>query len=100
MTTSELEALGRLEENLHRLSQLVADQSLMLKKQQAEIVRLRQSREALQVALAAERERSHLLEVAQGLAGADEQQRTKALSYLSDVITDIKLSIRQLEHIQ
>lgn len=100
MTTAELEALARLEENFQRLSQLVADQSLMLKKQQVEIVRLRQSREELQVTLDAERERSHLLEVAQGLAGADEHQRTQALSYLSDVITDIKLSIRQLEKIQ
>lgn len=97
MTTTELDALARLEYNLSRLTELVASQSVMLKKQQAELLQLRQDKATLEQHLCAAEERGRMAEIALGMCQPQAQQRADALAYLSDIIEDVRLSIRQLE---
>lgn len=97
MTTAELDALKRLEHNLDRLTTLVASQSQMLKKQQAELVLLRQQKQALEQHLREAEERGRMAEIAKGICQSEPEKRAEALAYLSDIIDDVRLSIRQLE---
>lgn len=97
MTAKELDALARLEYNLNRLTELVARQSVMLKKQQAELLQLRQDKAMLEQHLHDAQERGRMAEIAEGICQAQPEKRAEALAYLSDIIEDVRLSIRQLE---
>lgn len=97
MTAQERDTLNRLEYNLKRLMELVVTQSQVLQQQQRSLGLLRAENVQLREQLSQEQAQSHLRQVAQGLANNDPEGKTLALSYLAEIIEDVRLSIRQLE---
>ena len=88
MTKEEQDALVALRYNLDKLSQLVVAQTQLLRTQASEIKRLQTERQAL------------LDEVSEWIAqsfSGDNLGRDMALSYLEDIIEEVKQCLRQLE---
>ena len=96
MTKEELDALVALRYNLDKLSQLVVEQTQLLRTQASEIKRLQAERQALLDEVSEWRANGRMVEIAQSFSG-DNLGRDKALSYLEDIIEEVKQCLRQLE---
>lgn len=96
MTKEELEALVALRYNLDKLSQLVVEQTQLLRTQASEIKRLQAERQALLDEVSEWRANGRMVEIAQSFSG-DNLGRDMALSYLEDIIEEVKQCLRQLE---
>lgn len=96
MTKEELDALVALRYNLDKLSQLVVEQTQLLRTQASEIKRLQTERQALLEEVSEWRANGRMVEIAQSFSG-DNLGRDMALSYLEDIIEEVKQCLRQLE---
>lgn len=96
MTKEELDALVALRYNLDKLSQLVVEQTQLLHTQASEIKRLQAERQALLEEVSEWRANGRMVEIAQSFSG-DNLGRDMALSYLEDIIEEVKQCLRQLE---
>ena len=96
MTKEELDALVALRYNLDKLSQLVVEQTQLLRTQALEIKRLQTERQALLDEVSEWRANGRMVEIAQSFSG-DNLGRDMALSYLEDIIEEVKQCLRQLE---
>ena len=96
MTKEEQDALIALRYNLDKLSQLVVAQTQLLRKQASEIKRLQTERQALLDEVREWRANGRMVEIAQSFSG-DNLGRDMALSYLEDIIEEVKQCLRQLE---
>ena len=96
MTKEELDALVALRYNLDKLSQLVVEQPQLLRTQASEIKRLQAERQALLDEVSEWRANGRMVEIAQSFSG-DNLGRDMALSYLEDIIEEVKQCLRQLE---
>lgn len=96
MTKEEQDALVALRYNLDKLSQLVVAQTQLLRKQASEIKRLQTERQALLDEVSEWRANGRMVEIAQSFSG-DNLGRDMALSYLEDIIEEVKQCLRQLE---
>lgn len=96
MTKEEQDALIALRYNLDKLSQLVVAQTQLLRKQASEIKRLQTERQALLDEVSEWRANGRMVEIAQSFSG-DNLGRDMALSYLEDIIEEVKQCLRQLE---
>ena len=96
MTKEELDALVALRFNLDKLSQLVVEQTQLLRTQASEIKRLQAERQALLDEVSEWRANGRMVEIAQSFSG-DNLGRDMALSYLEDIIEEVKQCLRQLE---
>lgn len=96
MTKEELDALVALRYNLDKLSQLVVEQTHLLRTQASEIKRLQTERQALLDEVSEWRANGRMVEIAQSFSG-DNLGRDMALSYLEDIIEEVKQCLRQLE---
>lgn len=96
MTKEEQNALTTLRYNVGKLSELVAEQTQVLQQQAKTIEALQAERRALIAELEEWRSNGRMAEIAQGLAG-DELAREQALSYLDDIIEEVRQCLRQLE---
>ncbi len=96
MTKEEQDALIALRYNLDKLSQLVVAQTQLLHKQASEIKRLQTERQALLDEVSEWRANGRMVEIAQSFSG-DNLGRDMALSYLEDIIEEVKQCLRQLE---
>ena len=96
MTKEELDALVALRYNLDKLSQLVVEQTQLLRTQASEIKRLQTERQALLEEVSEWRANGRMVEIAQSFSG-DNLGRDRALSYLEDIIEEVKQCLRQLE---
>lgn len=96
MTKEELDALVALRYNLDKLSQLVVEQTQLLRTQASEIKRLQTERQALLDEVSEWRANGRMVEIAQSFSG-DNLGREMALSYLEDIIEEVKQCLRQLE---
>ena len=96
MTKEEQEALIALRYNLDKLSQLVVAQTQLLRTQASEIKRLQTERQALLDEVSEWRANGRMVEIAQSFSG-DNLGRDMALSYLEDIIEEVKQCLRQLE---
>ena len=96
MTKEELDALVALRYNLDKLSQLVVEQTQLLRTQASEIKRLQAERQALLDEVSEWRANGRMVEIAQSFSG-DNLGRDMALSYLEDIIEEVKQCLRQLE---
>ena len=96
MTKEELDALVALRYNLDKLSQLVVEQTQLLRTQASEIKRLQTERQALLDEVSEWRANGRMVEIAQSFSG-DNLGRDMALSYLEDIIEEVKQGLRQLE---
>lgn len=96
MTKEEQDALVALRYNLDKLSQLVVEQTQLLRKQASEIKRLQTERQALLDEVSEWRANGQMVEIAQSFSG-DNLGRDMALSYLEDIIEEVKQCLRQLE---
>ena len=96
MTKEEQDALIALRYNLDKLSQLVVEQTQLLCTQASEIKRLQTERQALLDEVSEWRANGRMVEIAQSFSG-DNLGRDMALSYLEDIIEEVKQCLRQLE---
>lgn len=96
MTKEEQDALIALRYNLDKLSQLVVEQTQLLRTQASEIKRLQTERQALLDEVSEWRANGRMVEIAQSFSG-DNLGRNMALSYLEDIIEEVKQCLRQLE---
>lgn len=96
MTKEEQDALVALRYNLDKLSQLVVAQTQLLRTQASEIKRLQTERQALLDEVSEWRANGRMVEIAQSFSG-DSLGRDMALSYLEDIIEEVKQCLRQLE---
>ena len=96
MTKEEQDALIALRYNLDKLSQLVGAQTQLLRTQASEIKRLQTERQALLDEVSEWRANGRMVEIAQSFSG-DNLGRDMALSYLEDIIEEVKQCLRQLE---
>ena len=96
MTKEEQDALVALRYNLDKLSQLVVEQTQLLRTQASEIKRLQTERQALLDEVSEWRADGRMGEIAQSFSG-DNLGRDMALSYLEDIIEEVKQCLRQLE---
>lgn len=96
MTKEEQDALIALRYNLDKLSQLVVAQTQLLRTQASEIKRLQTERQALLDEVNEWRANGRMVEIAQSFSG-DNLGRDMALSYLEDIIEEVKQCLRQLE---
>lgn len=96
MTKEEQDALVALRYNLDKLSQLVVEQTHLLRTQASEIKRLQTERQALLDEVSEWRANGRMVEIAQSFSG-DNLGRDMALSYLEDIIEEVKQCLRQLE---
>lgn len=96
MTKEEQDALIALRYNLDKLSQLVVAQTQLLRTQASEIKRLQTERQALLDEVSEWRANGRMVEIAQSFSG-DNPGRDMALSYLEDIIEEVKQCLRQLE---
>ena len=96
MTKEEQDALVALRYNLDKLSQLVVAQTQLLRTQASEIKRLQTERQALLYEVSEWRANGRMVEIAQSFSG-DNLGRDMALSYLEDIIEEVKQCLRQLE---
>ena len=96
MTKEEQDALIALRYNLDKLSQLVVAQTQLLRTQASEIKRLQTERQALLDEVSEWRANGRMVEIAQSFSG-DNFGRDMALSYLEDIIEEVKQCLRQLE---
>ena len=96
MTKEEQDALVALRYNLDKLSQLVVEQTQLLRTQASEIKRLQAERQALLEEVSEWRANGRMVEIAQSFSG-DNLGRDRALSYLEDIIEEVKQCLRQLE---
>ena len=96
MTKEEQDALVALRYNLDKLSQLVVEQTQLLRTQASEIKRLQMERQALLDEVSEWRANGRMVEIAQSFSG-DNLGRDMALSYLEDIIEEVKQCLRQLE---
>lgn len=96
MTKEEQDALIALRYNLDKLSQLVVAQTQLLRTQASEIKRLQAERQALLEEVSEWRANGRMVEIAQSFSG-DNLGRDMALSYLEDIIEEVKQCLRQLE---
>ena len=96
MTKEEQDALIALRYNLDKLSQLVVEQTQLLRTQASEIKRLQTERQALLDEVSKWRANGRMVEIAQSFSG-DNLGRDMALSYLEDIIEEVKQCLRQLE---
>ena len=96
MTKEEQDALVALRYNLDKLSQLVVAQTQLLRTQASEIKRLQMERQALLDEVSEWRANGRMVEIAQSFSG-DNLGRDMALSYLEDIIEEVKQCLRQLE---
>ena len=96
MTKEELDALVALRYNLDKLSKLVVEQTQLLRTQASEIKRLQAERQALLDEVSEWRANGRMVEIAQSFSG-DNLGRDMALSYLEDIIEEVKQCLRQLE---
>lgn len=96
MTKEEQDALIALRYNLDKLSQLVVAQTQLLRTQASEIKRLQKERQALLDEVSEWRANGRMVEIAQSFSG-DNLGRDMALSYLEDIIEEVKQCLRQLE---
>lgn len=96
MTKEEQDALVALRYNLDKLSQLVVAQTQLLRTQASEIKRLQTERQALLDEVSERRANGRMVEIAQSFSG-DNLGRDMALSYLEDIIEEVKQCLRQLE---
>lgn len=96
MTKEEQDALIALRYNLDKLSQLVVEQTQLLRKQASEIKRLQTERQALLDEVSEWRANGRMVEIAQSFS-EDNLGRDMALSYLEDIIEEVKQCLRQLE---
>ncbi len=96
MTKEEQDALVALRYNLDKLSQLVVEQTQLLRTQASEIKRLQTERQALLDEVSEWRANGRMVEIAQSFSG-DNLGRDMALSYLEDIIEEVKQCLRQLE---
>ena len=96
MTKEELDALVALRYNLDKLSQLVVEQTQLLRTQTSEIKRLQAERQALLDEVSEWRANGRMVEIAQSFS-RDNLGRDMALSYLEDIIEEVKQCLRQLE---
>ena len=96
MTKEEQDALVALRYNLDELSQLVVEQTQLLRTQASEIKRLQTERQALLDEVSEWRANVRMVEIAQSFSG-DNLGRDMALSYLEDIIEEVKQCLRQLE---
>lgn len=96
MTKEEQDALVALRYNLDKLSQLVVAQTQLLRTQASEIKRLQTERQALLEEVSEWRANGRMVEIAQSFSG-DNLGRDMALSYLEDIIEEVKQCLRQLE---
>lgn len=96
MTKEELDALVALRYNLDKLSQLVVEQTQLLRTQASEIKRLQAERQALLDEVSEWRANGRMVEIAQSFS-RDNLGRDMALSYLEDIIEEVKQCLRQLE---
>lgn len=96
MTKEEQDALVALRYNLDKLSQLVVAQTQLLRTQASEIKRLQAERQALLDEVSEWRANGRMVEIAQSFSG-DNLGRDMALSYLEDIIEEVKQCLRQLE---
>ncbi len=97
MTTAEKESLSKLEYQFQRLTKLIEEQSLLLDRQSKEIIRLRAQNKELTEALSQEQESRKMTSIAKGLGSSDPQAKEATLSYLREIIEDVKSSIKRLE---
>ena len=95
MTKEEQDALIALRYNLDKLSQLVVAQTQLLRTQASEIKRLQTERQALLDEVSEWRANGRMVEIAQSFSG-DNLGRDMALSYLEDIIEEVKQCLRQL----
>lgn len=96
MTKEEQDALIALRYNLDKLNQLVVAQTQLLRTQASEIKRLQTERQALLDEVSEWRANGRMVEIAQSFSG-DNLGRDMALSYLEDIIEEVKQCLRQLE---
>ena len=96
MTKEEQDALIALRYNLDKLSQLVVAQTQLLRTHASEIKRLQTERQALLDEVSEWRANGRMVEIAQSFSG-DNLGRDMALSYLEDIIEEVKQCLRQLE---
>lgn len=96
MTKEEQDALIALRYNLDKLIQLVVAQTQLLRTQASEIKRLQTERQALLDEVSEWRANGRMVEIAQSFSG-DNLGRDMALSYLEDIIEEVKQCLRQLE---
>ena len=96
MTKEEQDALVALRYNLDKLSQLVVEQTQLLRRQASEVKRLQTERQALLDEVSEWRANGRMVEIAQSFSG-DNLGRDMALSYLEDIIEEVKQCLRQLE---
>ena len=96
MTKEEQDALIALRYNLDKLSQLVVEQTQLLRTQASEIKQLQTERQALLDEVSEWRANGRMVEIAQSFSG-DNLGRDMALSYLEDIIEVVKQCLRQLE---
>ena len=96
MTKEEQDALIALRYNLDKLSQLVVAQTQLLRTQASEIKRLQTERQALLDEVSEWRANGRMVEIAQSFS-RDNLGRDMALSYLEDIIEEVKQCLRQLE---
>lgn len=96
MTKEEQDALIALRYNLDKLIQLVVEQTQLLRTQASEIKRLQTERQALLDEVSEWRANGRMVEIAQSFSG-DNLGRDMALSYLEDIIEEVKQCLRQLE---
>jgi hypothetical protein len=96
MTKEEQDALIALRYNLDKLSQLVVEQTQLLRTQASEIKRLQTERQALLDEVSEWRANGRMVEIAQSFS-RDNLGRDMALSYLEDIIEEVKQCLRQLE---
>lgn len=96
MTKEEQDALVALRYNLDKLNQLVVAQTQLLRTQASEIKRLQTERQALLDEVSEWRANGRMVEIAQSFSG-DNLGRDMALSYLEDIIEEVKQCLRQLE---
>ena len=96
MTKEEQDALVALRYNLYKLSQLVVAQPPLLRTHASQIKRLQTERQALLDEVSEWRANGRMVEIAQSFSG-DNLGRDMALSYLEDIIEEVKQCLRQLE---
>ena len=96
MTKEEQDALIALRYNLDKLSQFVVAQTQLWRTQASEIKRLQAERQALLDEVSEWRANGRMVEIAQSFSG-DNLGRDMALSYLEDIIEEVKQCLRQLE---
>ena len=96
MTKEEQDALIALRYNLYTRSKLVVEKTHLLRTNASEIKRLQTERQALLDEVSEWRANGRMVEIAQSFSG-DNLGRDMALSYLEDIIEEVKQCLRQLE---